>query len=284
MTKTSEATPEAIASNLSDTRRRWERALIIALGVGAVALWALGAALTSPLILPTPQAVGQALYDISASGSIIKHLWATLKEIVLGFVLGSVIGLGLGILLARSPLLQRLINPYLVASQAMPKLALAPIFTLWFGFGTMPKVVIAALIAFFPLLENTVVGLRAVDRDKIMLFQSLSASEFQIFMKLRLPSARPYIFAGLRVAMLFATVGAIVGEYVGADVGLGAVIIVANGMLDTPLMFAVILFLTALGVVLYKCVEWAELLFQRERLSKFGARRLKRRSLSVDHA
>lgn len=249
-------------------RRMLEIGLTVALGAIAVAVWVILAGLTSPLVLPDPRLVAGAASEVVLSGAVLKHLWATLEEIILGFILGGAIGLGLGALLAWSSLLRRLTNPYLIASQAMPKLALAPIFTLWFGFGTTPKIVIAALIAFFPLLENTIVGLRSVEPDKLMLFQSLSASEIQIFLKLRLPNARPYIFAGLRMAMLFATVGAIVGEYIASDVGLGALIIVANGTLQTPLMFAIVILLTILGVVLYKIVEWSELLFQRRSLSK----------------
>jgi NitT/TauT family transport system permease protein len=134
---------------------------------------------------------------------------------------------------------------------------------LWFGFGITSKVVIAALIAFFPLLENTIVGLREVPRDELRLFESLSATERQTFTKLRIPNAMPYIFAGLRVAMLFATVGAVVGEYVGANVGLGALIIVSYGTLNTALMFAVMIVLTIMGIVLYKAVEYAERWWRR---------------------
>ena len=231
--------------------------------VVTLVLWNFLASLTSPLVLPAPSSVGKVIWDVSSSGSIFKHIFTTVAEILLGFVLGSAIGLSIGIVLAWSSLLRRLVNPYLVASQAVPKLALAPMFTLWLGYGIASKVVIAALIAFFPLLENTVVGLCAVEREKVMLFRSLLASEFQTFTKLRLPHARPYIFAGLRMAMLFATVGAIVGEYVGADVGLGALIIVSDGTLNTTLMFGVLIILTTVGIVLYKVVQWSENLFQR---------------------
>lgn len=248
-----------------DDRRSlgFELALTAVAMLAALALWHFLASLTSPLILPAPESVGKVIWDTTSSGTIFKHIWATTTEIVFGFVLGSVIGLGAGILLAWSPLLRRLINPYLVASQAVPKLALAPMFTLWLGYGIASKVLIAGLIAFFPLLENTVVGLCSVDRDKLMLFQSLLASEFQTFVKLRMPNARPYIFAGLRMAMLFATVGAIVGEYVGSDVGLGALIIVADGTMNTTLMFGVLIILTGLGILLYKVVQWSEALFEK---------------------
>jgi NitT/TauT family transport system permease protein len=136
---------------------------------------------------------------------------------------------------------------------------------LWFGFGITAKVVIAALIAFFPLLENTVTGLKEVDPDKVELFHALDATRWQIFAKLRLPNAVPYLFAGLRVAIILSVVGAVVGEYVGANRGLGALIISAQGSMDTPLMFSVFVVLTLLGVALYKGMEYAERALLRRR-------------------
>lgn len=232
--------------------------------VGAIAFvllmvgWYLLSTAVSPIVFPSPFKVLDALVGIARNGQLVSNLMVTVWEIILGFIGGSILGIGLGAILARSPSAQRIINPYLIATQAMPKLALAPMLVLWFGFGVTSKIVIAALIAFFPLLENTVVGLREVPREELRLFQSFSATERQTFFKLRIPNALPYIFAGLRVAMLFATVGAVVGEYVGANVGLGALIIVSYGTLNTSLMFAVMIVLTMVGIVLYKLVEWAE--------------------------
>jgi NitT/TauT family transport system permease protein len=157
------------------------------------------------------------------------------------------------------------LNPYIIASQAMPKLALAPIFVMWFGFGILPKVIIAALIAFFPLFENTITGLNEVDPDKVELFRSLNATPWQVFAKLRLPNAVPFLFAGLRVAVVLSVVGAIVGEYVGANRGLGALIIASQGTMDTPLMFAVFVVLTVLGYALYRGMEGLERLCLRWR-------------------
>ena len=136
---------------------------------------------------------------------------------------------------------------------------------LWFGFGITAKVVIAALIAFFPLLENTVTGLKEVDPDKVELFHALDATRWQIFTKLRLPNAVPYLYAGLRVAIILSVVGAVVGEYVGANRGLGALIISAQGSMDTPLMFSVFVVLTLLGVALYKGMEYVERALLRRR-------------------
>lgn len=245
---------------------RQDRRLELLLMIGVFALmmlvWFAVSAEVSPIVFPPPDRVWLQLIELMQSGVLLNNLIVTLEEILLGFVVGSVTGIGLGVILARSPLVQRILDPYLIASQAMPKLAVAPMLVLWFGFGIASKVVIAALIAFFPLLENTVVGLREVPADELRLFQSLSANEWQTFSKLRFPNALPYIFAGLRVAMIFATVGAVVGEYVGANLGLGAMIIVAYGTLNTAMMFAVFIVLTILGILLYKGVERFEALFR----------------------
>jgi NitT/TauT family transport system permease protein len=185
-------------------------------------------------------------------------VWITLCEILLGFLGGSLLGSTLGALVAMSPVVQRVLQPYIIASQAMPKLALAPLFILWCGFGIFPKALIAALIAFFPLFENTLTGLRQVDADSVDLFRMLGASRWHLFLKLRLPHAVPYLFAGLRVAMVLSVVGAVVGEYVGASKGLGALIVASQGMMDTTLMFAVFVVLTVLGIMLYQLVVWCE--------------------------
>ncbi len=211
-----------------------------------------------PLIMPAPTAVWESLVTHASSGFLIRHLAVTLSEILLGFAAGSLFGIGLGIGVALSPLLRGILHPYVIASQAMPKLALAPIFVMWFGFGILPKVILTALIAFFPLFENTVTGLNEVDRDALELFHAMRASAWQSLRWLRLPNAAPYIVAGLRVAMVLSIVGAVVAEYVGANRGLGALIISSQGMLDTPLMFAVFVVLLVLGVVLYQVVVLVE--------------------------
>ena len=211
-----------------------------------------------PLVLPLPTAVARALVQNLLDGFLWPHLWVTLSEIVLGFVGGSVLGVGLGSLVALAPLVQRVLNPYIIASQAMPKLALAPLFVIWCGFGIVPKALIAALIAFFPLFENTLTGLRAVDTETLDLFRMLGASRWQVFSKLLLPNAVPYLFAGLRVAIVLSVVGAVVGEYIGANKGLGALIMASQGMMDTTLMFAVFIVLTLVGIVLYQLVVYCE--------------------------
>ena len=260
-------------SRSREPRRHWTWGLVCALFAGVVLLWygIVHWYNLPPLILPTPLAVASVLMRDLGDGSLLPHLWVTLSEIMLGFAGGSCIGIGLGSLVALSPFAQRVLSPYIIASQAMPKLALAPLFVLWFGFGIMPKALIAALIAFFPLFENTLTGLKDVETEAVELFRMLGANRWQSFLKLRLPHAVPYLFAGLRVAIVLSVVGAVVGEYVGASRGLGALIIASQGMMDTTLMFAVFVVLTVLGIVLYQMVQWCErvVMARRSRIQPF---------------
>jgi NitT/TauT family transport system permease protein len=263
--------PPSGATPLQDRRGlrwRWDWSLSCGLLLSGLLAW-YGLVLwyrLPPLVLPTPAAVAAKLWHNLADGFLLPHLWVTLSEILVGFLGGSLLGIGLGSVVAISPLWQRVLKPYIIASQAMPKLALAPLFVIWFGFGILPKALIAALIAFFPLFENTLTGLREVESDAVELFRMLGASRWHLFLKLRLPNAVPYLFAGLRVAMVLSVVGAVVGEYVGASKGLGALIIASQGMMDTTLMFAVFVVLTGLGIVLYQLVGWCERLVLARRI------------------
>jgi NitT/TauT family transport system permease protein len=254
------------------TTRLGQTVLTLALFAAVIVIWWLYVRLMglSALVLPTPYDVLQSLIENTASGHLINHMWVTLVEVVLGFLLGSMIGITLGTITAQSPLMRTILGPYILASQAMPKLALAPIMVIWLGFGIAPKVVITALICFFPLLENTIVGLTSTSPYQIELFRVLTASRWQLFFKLRVPNALPVIFTGLRVAITLAVVGAVVGEYVGANRGLGALIIAAQGSFDTPLMFAVFIYLTVIGIVLYKIMELMEQMFFSWRHVKHG--------------
>lgn len=212
----------------------------------------------SALVLPGPLRVLDSLWTNLRDGYFLVHIRATVIEIALGFVTGSALGIALGATLFHFPLLERVARPYIVASQALPKLALAPIFVLWFGFDLTPKVFITTLIVFFPLLENTLAGLASPTRDEQELFRSLRANRWQTFWRLRLPSALPFLFAGLRIGAILSIVGATVSEYVGANRGLGALIIAAQGTLDTPLMFAVFVLLTVIGIAFYALVALVE--------------------------
>lgn len=213
----------------------------------AVRQWGLSA-----LVLPAPSVVATVLWQGLASGYFWPHIAATLQAVLLGLVAGSLLGLLAGMALAECALLERVLKPYVVVSQVVPKLALAPLFVLWFGFGLLPTVLITALICFFPLMENTLTGLRQVDAQRLQLFRMLGASRLQTLLRLKLPTGLPAILAGLRVAVVLALVGAVVAEFMGASQGLGAVVITAQGMMDTPLMFAALVLIAALGLLLYQ--------------------------------
>lgn len=245
--------------------RRVETTATVGVAIVAVLLWQAVVAIWdfSPLVLPGPLVVAEALVEMTVSGFLWPHLWTTLTEILLGFVLGVVAGVGLAMLLSRSASLMRIANPYIVASQAAPKLALAPLFAVWFGFGITSKVVITALIAFFPLFENALRGFSTADPDHEELFTVMRAGSTQIFVRLRVRTAMPYLLTGMRVAIVLSVVGAVVGEYVGANQGLGALVIATQGSFRTDQMFAVILVLTAIGVILYLLVEFLEKLYER---------------------
>ena len=215
-------------------------------------IWHLIAARTTPLILPSPYDVFMRLVSYFINGRVWPHLFMTTQEILAGFVLGSVLGLGFGTLVSESDIARKVIMPYIIVTQALPKFALAPMLVIWFGFGMAPKVIIAALIAFFPLVENTYMGLTTTPQPQLELFRALRASRITTLLKLRIPHAVPAIFSGFRVALMLSLVGAGVAEYVGANQGLGALIIVSQGTLDTELMFVAFVILTVLGL----CLDW----------------------------
>ncbi len=222
--------------------------------IAVLSIWELAARQfgLSALVLPAPSAVALSLWSGLASGYFWPHLWATLQALLLGLLVGSAVGLLAGMALAESELLERVLKPYVVVSQVVPKLALAPLFVLWFGFGMLPTVLITALICFFPLMENTLTGLRQVDAQRLQLFRMLGATRLQTLLRLKLPTGLPAILAGLRVAVVLALVGAVVAEFMGASQGLGAVVIAAQGMMDTTLMFAALVLIAAMGLLLYQ--------------------------------
>ena len=188
-----------------------------------------------------------------------QHFLATLVEIALGFAVGAGTGLLVGYALARSPLVERIISPYVVAAQATPILALAPLLAVWFGPGLISKVVICGLIVFFPIAVSTMVGVRLVDGDLLELARSLRATRRQVLTTLEIPGALPSILGGMRVGVTLAVVGAIVGEWAGADRGLGVLVNLARGSLfDIPLLFATLVTIALVGIALYLVVVVAE--------------------------
>ena len=241
--------------------------LSLALFVALLALWEGFVRLTgiSPLVIPAPSAVLIVLWESLTVGFLWPHVWVTAVETLLGFALGCAIGFVAGVLLGEVDFLRRLLWPYVLASQVVPKLALGPIFIVWFGFGMTSTIVITALICFFPLLENTLTGLQSVPPEKRDLFRMLGASRRQTLLRLKIPSGLPVIMAGVRVAIVLALVGAVVGEFIGGDAGLGASIIAAQGMMDSTLMFALFIVITALGMLFYQLT----ILFERWLLSSW---------------
>lgn len=241
--------------------------LSLALFVSILGLWEAFVRLTgvSPLVIPAPSAVLIVLWDGLTVGFLWPHIWVTTVETLLGFALGCAIGFVAGVLLGEIDFLRRLLWPYVLASQVVPKLALGPIFIVWFGFGMTSTIVITALICFFPLLENTLTGLQSVPPEKRDLFRMLGASRRQTLLRLKIPSGLPVIMAGVRVAIVLALVGAVVGEFIGGDAGLGASIIAAQGMMDSTLMFALFVVITALGMLFYQLT----ILFERWLLSSW---------------
>jgi NitT/TauT family transport system permease protein len=209
-------------------------------------------------ILPSPGLVLERFWQVFVDGSLARNTWVTLYEVLIGMSAGVIAATTLGYLLAKSPLFERLLSPYVVASQAVPIVAIAPLMIIWFGPGLLSKVLITALIVFFPVLVNTVVGLRSVPDELRDLMRSLLASPWQTFTKLEAPAALPIFLGGLRIGVTLSVIGAIVGEFVGADRGLGFMINRARGQYDTALVFVAVLTLVALALILYSLVVLAE--------------------------
>jgi NitT/TauT family transport system permease protein len=210
-------------------------------------------------ILPAPEQVATRFVTAWTDGTMAPHAWTTIVEVALGFVVGATAGVAAGYGLARWRAVERVLSPYLVAAQAVPILALAPLLALWFGPGLLAKVVICGLIVFFPVAIATMVGIRSIDRGLLELARSLRATPRRILVDIEIPGALPSILGGLRVGVTLAVVGAIVGEWAGADKGLGVLVNLARGSLfDIPLLFATLVTIALLGIACYALVVLAE--------------------------
>ncbi len=209
-------------------------------------------------ILPAPMDVAASFTTAWANGSLWRHAQATLRAIFAGLALGVSTATVLGYLLAKNRWLERLLAPYIVASQSVPVVAIAPLLIIWFGAGYLSKMLIVTLIVFFPMLVNTIVGIRGVDADLRELMRSLNANRWQTFIKLEIPAALPVLFGGLKVSVTLSVIGAVVGEFVGAEQGLGFLINQARGLFNTPLVFVAIFALVAIALVLYGAVSLVE--------------------------
>lgn len=209
-------------------------------------------------ILPAPARVGARFLEALTDGSLLRHTTTTLFETLAGLALGLTLAIVLGYLIAKSPALERALTPYLVASQAVPVVAIAPLLVIWIGPGVLSKILISALIVFFPILVNTIVGLRSVAPELRDLMRSLNATRWQTFTRLEVPAALPVLLGGLKIGATLAVIGAVVGEFVGADRGLGYLVNVGRGAYDTALVFVAVATLAALALSLYGAVSLLE--------------------------
>lgn len=245
------------------SKKQWGHTHWIPVAVLALTLisWELLARLTGlpAFILPSPWLVATRFWSALTDGSLLRHTTVTLLEVLLGLLAGSSSAMLTGYAIAKSRLFERLVSPFLVASQAIPIVAIAPLLIIWFGPGIFSKVLICGLIVFFPVLVNTIVGLRAVPRALYELMRSLRASRWQMLRLLEIPAALPVFLGGLRIGATLSVIGAVVGELVGADSGLGFLINVGRGQYDTALVFVAILTLVTLALVLYGIVILLEI-------------------------
>jgi len=203
-------------------------------------------------ILPAPSAIAKSLYNGFASGIFITNLMVTAIQTLAGFFLAAILGTALGAVVAQFDIVERVVYPWLVALQALPKIAIAPLIIIWAGYGITSKIIIVALVAIFPVLVNTIMGLKSCDQGKLDLMRALGAGRWETFRSVRLPNALPFIFAGLNVAIVLAILGSIVGEFVGSKAGLGNLILEANFQFDVARIFAVLVILGVFGVILSK--------------------------------
>jgi NitT/TauT family transport system permease protein len=226
----------------------------------AVVVWqiATAQALAPAFVLPAPGKVYAAWTQLLLNGSLVRHVSATLEEASLGFFIAFVIGCGLGYPLARSETLSRMFSPFIATTQAMPMIALAPLLVMWFGLGLSSKVIICALIVFFPILVNTTVGLRSIDRELLDAARSLGAGTWQTVWFVEMPLALRPLLGGVRMGVTLAMTGAIVGEFVASDSGLGFLMILSRTNFDASMVFAASLTLAAISALLYKIVGWLE--------------------------
>lgn len=221
--------------------------------IGFILLWHLYVTWTgiSRFIIPPPLEVWNSLLDLLATPRTWRHIWATLYETLLGFLIASVVGVALGTLLGKTPWLERVANPFIVATQVVPKVALVPLFILWFGFGAESKIIVAAVLAFFPILTNTVLGIKSVDFGHQDVMTVHNATRWQSFVSLELPSSLPAVMAGMEVGIVLSIIGAVVGEYLGGATGLGYLLVTSMNNYKVGLLFAVIIVLTVIGFLLY---------------------------------
>jgi NitT/TauT family transport system permease protein len=245
-----------VAPKLS--RRIFGLVLPLSVFVGILLLWA---ALIAMLHIPNyllPSPVEVFFRGVRDWRALATGAGYTLLSVLYGFALSVLIGVPLALLIVLNRTSERILMPIVVTSQTIPKVAIAPILIIWLGFGILPKVAITFLIAFFPIVLSTAVGLKSVETEMLDLVRSMGASPFKLLMRVRVPTALPHLFAGLKIGICLAVVGAIVGEFVGSDNGLGYLILVSSGSLDGPMTWAALIVLVVLGLLLFAMVGWVE--------------------------
>jgi NitT/TauT family transport system permease protein len=223
-------------------------------------------------LLPGPISIAAKVASDLTSGLIVGDFAITLWEVLAGFACGAIVGLAAGAAVALVPIVERWVYPYILALQTVPKVAVAPLIIIWFGYGIQSKILMTGLISFFPILVNVIAGLKTVDPRRLLLMRALKASGWQIFVKVRVPSMLPYLLAGLEIGIIFAIIGAIVGEFVGSSSGLGSLIIKRQSAIDVVGVFSVLVYLSLTGLGLNAIVQWigARFVFwaRREHLPK----------------
>jgi len=235
----------------------WRPAIL--LGLVFFAWWLITAqGWVANYLVPTPVQVWDRIVDDWSS--LMYHSYVTLYETVIGFLVASVLGLATAVLIAYSRTMERALYPLVLFAQVIPKIAIAPLIVVWFGNDLAPKIILAVLIAFFPVVVSGVAGLRSTDPELLELSATMGANKWQTFRKIRFPNALPHLMAGEKVAVTLAVVGAVVGEFVGAKEGLGYQLMIANGNLDAPLLFAALILMSLIGILLFVIVEVAEAL------------------------
>jgi NitT/TauT family transport system permease protein len=231
-----------------------------ALGIVFLAVWEwLPGALGVPrFVIPPASATWQEFLHMAARERLWFHLGATMASVIAGFALGALVGMIAGYTLGMSPTLEFVLSPYILALQIAPKVAFAPLFVMWFGFTVYPKILVALLIVFFPVMINVLGAVRTVDRDQINLARAFNATRAEIFWKIEFPASMPSLFSGLRIAATLAVIGVVVGELVGGNVGLGYLLVYGQGQANTAMVFVVIILLTLIGLLAYGAVVLAE--------------------------
>lgn len=246
------------ASQKTESGASRDTLLVLAVSLAGLLTWELVVRWMQvpQFILPAPLTIAQRVAQDFLSGLIFPHFLQTLVEVLGGFLLAAVIGIGLGTLVALVRIVERLVYPFVLALQTVPKVAVAPLFIIWFGFGIEPKIVTSAVIAFFPILVNVIAGLKATDPRRLLLMRALKANRWTTFCKVQLPGMLPYLFAGLEVGIIFAVIGAIVGEFIGASLGLGSLVIQRQASVDVAGVFSVLFYLSFMGVALNLTLRW----------------------------